>query len=336
MHSNKNFDAPVKAEFYNCTLTLAENATDLGSGTNVCYVGNNGQGHNVRLKIVGCDMISLHGRANMMIGNSLSDPARDFRTQLPILTGHGNAMSVIHPQIVETLSFQSKDVNQDVSVTGGTAKSDIYGDDDFVNYAGTSDAYGVCVGVEAIQIRDSDKDYTLAYRLGDCALVNKTITIVTNGNTETVTFAENFQTNYASWNDAAIIAYINNQLTYCEAILNNPYSKFSTHFTECITTGYNSDTKTVLYGMPLTNIAGNKWEICQRGKTPDGIALERMNPGESGTIGLIGKSMFQDLYGLSTTAYNTGVSVGDNGAWVVDSDNPIMIAAYNNAFKLVT
>ena len=336
MHSNANFDAPVTAKFINCKKTLPLNTANIDSGEiNVCYVGNNGQGHQVRLHVEGSSLLSIYGRMGMMTSNTLDNPARDIRTQIPILTGAGNAPMVLHSQVIETLSFETLVNNKNVSVVGGTAKSLIYGDD-YKVYVGAADAVGVCIGTEAIQYRDGNNNYTLAYRLGDCASENKTLIVDVDGSTEeTITFAENFKTNFSTWDDAAIIAYINNQLTSCRAVLNSPYSKFSLPFDDCAEEGYNGGSNTILYGMPLKRDKGTNWIVCESGETPDGIALERINAGEFGLIGYFDKSLYRDLYGLQTTVQNTKVSVGSNGEWVEDNSNPIMIAVYNNVFKSI-
>ncbi len=332
MHSNANFDAPVTAKFYNCKKTLPLNTANIDSGEiTQCYVGNNGQGHRVRLHIEGSSLLSLYGRINMMTGNTLSNPARDIRTQIPMVTGAGNAPMVLHSQVIETLSFETLANNKNVSVVGGTAKALIYGDD-YKVYAGTSDAVGVCIGTEAIQYRSGNNNYTLAYRLDDCASENKTLIVDVDGTEETITFAENFKTDFSTWNDAAIITYINNQLTSCKAVLNSPYSKFSLPFDDCAEEGYNGSSSTILYGMPLKRDKGTNWIVCESGETPDGIALERMNAGELGLVGYFNKSLYRDLYGLETTVQNTKVSVGSNGVWIEDNSNPIMQAVYNNAF----
>ena len=331
MHGNGAFDEGVKVDFINCTKVLVPNTTLIDPETfagllSYTYISNGGAGHPVKINIVGCSMTGVYGSIGARESNTLQHPARDVRTQIPIITGHGNAPMVIYPIVVPTLSFQTNSNNVNISVIGGNAKQDIYGED-FKNYEGTIDANGICIGTE--NINDYPNSYSLASRLGDCSSTNKTLVVKVGNTEETITFATDFQ----SYTNEQVISYINSQLTNCTAVLNNEQSKFSVHFDDCVEYGHNRSSSTIYYGMPLKRTFGHEWDICPSGETPDGIALERINPQGLGQVGLFDKSLFRDLYGLTTLDVNTHISVGNNGIWVVDNtDNYVMRAIFKYTF----
>lgn len=211
--------------------------------------------------------------------------------------------------------------------------SDIFGEV-WKSYAGTSDKYGVMLGSESIQQRGTTYNYTLAYRLGNCASSPKTLTITVGGTTESATLDKDFKTNRTTYTDAAIVNYINSQLSNCQVVLAASNADFNEiePWDDCKEMVVNADTRTMMYGMAVRRRAGNQWVICDSGYVPQGVVCERINPNGYGKVAILDKNIFTDLYGVNATV-GQRIIPADGGAWTVNS-NGLLKAVSNNAYQI--
>lgn len=341
MHQNGDANSPNSYLFENCRIAFPFNGVFDGVELG-CYIGMNGSGQNSRITFRGCDIKQIRPVIDMFDNNVSTDAAHDIRTMIPIWEGYGNAKTM-YPQIdivPNVLALGTSSANHNIDVTGGTAKSSIFGDG-FAVYEGTANKQGLCIGSEYIGKRGDNTCFTLGTRLGDCSLTSKTLVIEYDGVEHTLTFNED----YSSMNNATILGKINTMLqtlgvdasTVTSAV---PELEYSFPMADCCEIGNNYSQKSMVNGCAVRRDASNQfgWVVCSAGEKPDGIACERIDPNHYGKIAIIEKNFIPLPYGLyysTTRPVGTMLKVNnDNGAFTTTSnpDEAVLIAVADNCF----
>lgn len=307
-HNNPNFDAPTYFKFKNCSIIPNIGKNNFGG-----YINTYGCGHNFVIDVEGCNFLGMDNNIDVAPENKLTDDCHDIRTHMPTLCGQGNQHSIVCRIIFSqyVLCFESIANNVNVNVTGGTAKSLIFGDT-FISYDGSADAHGFVMGTEYIK----DYAFTLGKRLGDCSSSNKTLILNVDGSSKTVTFNKD----YTSMSNTDVVADINAQLSdvVAKVTADKDNSMVMYPFKDCYEVGFNYNiSSTIFAGMPLVRDIGNPlgWKICPVGTKAEGMSCERINPNGQGNIALLKKNLFKTIRDIALGSNVVYAKVYSGGYW---------------------
>lgn len=314
IHNAKNFDVPTYFKFKNCTVIANKDELNTYQGV---YINTSGIGQNFDINIEGCNFLGLDYAIETGSDNTLSNPAHDVRTMIPVYTGCGNYPMLV-PRIIYSqlaLCFESVSNNVNVDVIGGTAKDAIFGET-LLKFNGQTNAKGCTVGTEYIK----DGAFTLGKRLGDCSTTNKNLLLSVGGDTITI----NFTQNYTQMSNDDIITAINNQISSLGVTAVN-VSKDSTMvmypFKDRYEIGFNYGNTAILAGSAVKRDINNflGWVVCQNGDKADGMAGERIEPNGNGKILSLKDNIFKSLrdYSIGNSKY---IKAYNDGTWT-DTDS---------------
>lgn len=219
MHTvpTRDVDWNMDLQFLNCSISggLGLNSYG-GSGRSICT-------------IVNCEIDSIYGtHLNENESTDLNDyPANNFEWEI---RGGGNKAPIILNSTSngEALMLTTTNVDEQI-VISGTAVGVLFGE--YKTIVGDGRIEGKIIGYG--DVRDVKNGYLLPNtldivqmwkRLGDCSVVNKTLTVTVGGVPETVTFTDDYETLETA--EAAIIAFVNAGLTV--AVLSK-FNAYNTH-----------------------------------------------------------------------------------------------------------
>jgi hypothetical protein len=314
-HDNVNFDNPMDFEFIFCSMTLNNGGLD-SSGTtqydNLVSISGMGSGQRHNVTIIGCNFFSFEIPNKAWNTNLITDATRDFRNGGAYLKGHGNKPMKTPTFVPDIVSLKSLTLNGTISVVDDSATNVnaayklIFGDV-YKSYAGTADSYAQVFGSErVVDSSNGSKTFSMAYRLGDCSVTNKTLTIKVDGVDRVMTFNKNY-TSLTSGNltypFSTILAEINTTLS--GYVIAESSALIETQlFQDTYEIGANFSSATITgWGKALVrdySLGMNGWRLAQAGEKIEGISSERINSYVSGNVSygkviLKGKTTFGTL-----------------------------------------
>ena len=213
------------------------------------------------------------------------------------------------------LFLKSNSSNVNVKVTGGTAKSLIWGDD-LVNYAGKDDAIGYTAGTEYI----GSGAFLLGKRLGNCTSESKTLIISVDSTSHTLTLGAD----YTSMTNQQVIDALNAQLSDAAFTLGDGGKDHaSVKMLPCKDTSHLgiAAAGTIYFGSPVVRDYESNpfgWKICPVGVKPEGISCERINKGEYGVIASLDNISIMSI--RDNHVVGKFAKVGANGYWVTATE----------------
>ena len=203
-HLNSDFTEKSILEFHNCSIVPYVPLT-IAAAINEMFVVDNGSNTGAIVKMFGNNFIgfnafsfaTIRGNETEIKSDSILEGAIDFE-------GYGNAKQVINSRTNPSLTFRTVANNKVITITGGTAFSDIFGSiyKQFGGTSASSNVKGICVGTNKIYDKPSTGEFganatsvfSLAYRLGNCAVTNKTLIVNVDGTDYTIVFDQNYMT----------------------------------------------------------------------------------------------------------------------------------------------
>ena len=311
-HGNTNFDAPNKITFKDCSIKYDKSSPNVQG----CYITPLGSGQAPDITLQGCNFFVMNARITVMSSNVLSDACHDIRTYIPNL--HGDSNNMVSPITLmfdnNVLFLKSNSSNVNVKVTGGTAKSLIWGDD-LVNYEGKDDAIGFAAGTEFI----GSGAFLLGKRLGNCTSENKTLIVSVGNASQTLTLSSD----YSSMTNQQVVDALNALMSDAEFALGGK-DHASVRMIPCKDVSHNGIAKagTIFFGSPVVRDYENYpfgWKICPVGTKPEGISCERINKGEYGVIASLDNISLMSI--RDNNIQGMFAKVGANGYWVTATES---------------
>ena len=245
----------------------------------------------------------------------------------------------------------SAGANSSVRITGGTAFNDIIGDDNLTlthqdryfrnsvagySYVdGTADLNGYALsGLDIQPYANKLHSKSLGKRLGDCSIVNKTLTVVVDGGApQTVTFDKNYNgtsdSTAANFTNAQVVAEMNAALTGCTVEMYAYGSDFFPAFkgNEVLT---NNGASAILLGMGIVKTGVSTCRIATRSDARiDGVAMSTADVGNKLVVITRGR-LFNRWSGKIHSAketenlnHNYGVELGIGADGVFDRNSTV-------------
>lgn len=304
-HSNTAFAEASEHEFRNCQIVRK------GVGTLSAYNPNYvdmGSGRRAKIIIAGCNFTKFAVMGGIYSNETDSVAANIAANGGATLYGSGNSRTALAEEYIDSLRISSLVNGAVVTVTGGTAYNDIYGGD-LVKYAPGVNSGGRVWGkiriVEPNLAVGASRVFSLPYRLGNCAANPKTLTLTVGATPYTITFDQNYMTADGSpyaWNTtpaisaATILASINAVAPSAFVVATHSPIRLQT-FQDTSEVGYNATTSVIALGSAVKrDTAGTGcWMLCGVGDFAEGIACERIGPGETGVVAYIDKISVQNF-----------------------------------------
>ena len=299
-HSDKDFNEKTEHHFINSDISMSKIATLTDFNA---YYGDLGSGQRALIEFIGCNIPKFNINNGIRSNEQTMTKADLWMNGGADLVGYGNSPMVANEEIPTVLYFEALTDGHNIEITGGTAYNDIFGGD-LKKYDGSVDKGGEVWGIKRIvdptpSLGDS-QIFSLPYRLGNCATVNKTLIVRVNSVDYTITFDQNYMTaggGSYSYNTvpnistSTILSSINSlqpTIFSCNAIEGlRMYS-----FKDCVEKGMNATSTTIERGRGVVRDVANGvncWRVAGSGDIIDGIAAERINPanGEVADMGII-------------------------------------------------
>ena len=343
-HSDKDFDDKTEHHFINCDMTTSK-AISL-SNYNAHY-SDIGSGQRALIEFIGCNIPKFKIENGIRCNETVMTKADLWRNGGADLIGYGNSPMLANEEIPTTFYFEAITAGHDIEITGGTAYDDIFGGD-LKKYAGSVDKGGEVWGVKRIvepntNLGDS-RIFSLPYRLGNCATVNKTLIVRVNSVDYTITFDQNYMTagggaySYNTVPNISTSTIINAINALHPTIFSCNVSELLRmySFTDCMEKGINSTATTIERGRGVIRDVANGvncWRISGSGEKAQGISAERINPAtgevaDTGEIILIKKAYFRGgaIGGLNPTAGSYYRAVG--GGFFIATTDPNLYNLY--------
>ena len=302
MHTHLNYPYPCEYTIRNCRLIGLN-----GNG------GNQGfqdlcSGKRHKFVIEGCEMTSWQ-HINGAYGSNLSasDDCHDIRNVGAKLSGHSNyaCMGIVQ---LPVLVLKSSVITDTIVVDSeSSAYADLWGG----NY---KEYKGMVVGREYLPYSTSYKGLNMGTRLGNCSTTNKALVVTINDTDITITFNRD----YTNVSNTDIIAEINTALAGTNVVASNVFSEQRLYFEDEVAFFKNTGSTPIQID-DFVSLNGSASVAVQTGtQNVYGIAAERIDPDEFGTIILKGKQKFKQL------------------RWVNPSDVGVMYKVVDNALTTTT
>ena len=298
IHSNTGFDNISNIKWENCTLQ-----NSIQNIVNGIHIESIGDGVDMNVEVTGCKMqkfpwVSVYSGTSFDIADSNRIRLITDMSPLPIYYGSPDVVSLGLKITSSTTTGSS------VRFVTTSAFNDIVGYSDQKNYIfpnryNREQQYGYQwkdggVGLSAIAIGLKNLAETSVYkigtRLGDCSTTNKTLGIIIDGITYTVTFNKN----YTSMTNDAIVAEINTAINgHGVASLYNVNGDWYPEFNNISSTAVD-DTTAILAGMGIVYTTTGARRAKNSDNTIDGIALDDGVTGQSIRVITKGSTNIQD------------------------------------------
>ena len=291
---------------------------------------------------------------------------KEFKRDGWDVRGYSNIKTYCQIVCPPVLYVVAKNTNEDVKITGGSAKDILFGDIKY--YLADTQTKGAALGGLEVWMSKSQRggDYswslTLPFILGNCASSPKNLIIEVGGVEHEVTFDQNYMTS-----DGSSYNYHTTPAISGETILNGINTSFSSYFSiwfgeqsiysshsfypsmysfsDCMEKGINYSSVALL---PLQCVKRdithgyNCWRLATAEETPDGIVGERidgLHDGKyhCGNIILVDKVVFgfsdtMPRYWLGTSMQKgDNLVVGNNGYLVVDNNSESLFKALSQS-----
>ena len=325
LHSHPNYAVPFKYTFRNCIISSSNFYqssiyTDIRSGVKPTFVFED------------CDFgCIVDFRSPTALGTqTLNEKSADWRNGGFYLIGHSNrgVLGRINPPC---LYLETNNNNVDVAVVDDRATNvnsayQLLFGDPIVVYPGATDAHGIYLGSQYI-INTTGNVWSLRERLGNCSSVNKSFKVNVDGIEQTIVL----NLDYSSMqDDADVIADINSKLTGCTLKTELYYKQL--HWGDNVRLVKNTGNQTIYRGSIIADngsIYGVK--LANSGDVAIGIATERINPGQTGTMIVKGTQYMQGSGVPWDTVVGTKFKCGDNGVLVQDNTDAAQFVCINSA-----
>lgn len=289
LHSHSNYPYPFTYRFVNCRITTANGYdspiyTDINSGIKPT------------IELVGCTFGAIVDlRTPTALGNpTLSNISRDYRKGGFYLIGNGNK-GYLGSLTAPCVFIESLSNDVDIEVVDDGADNNVFKDligDALRVYKGSADAKGIYIGSEFI-INNPSLDWSIQKRLGDCSSTSKKLIVKVDGTPQTITLSSD----YTSMTTPDIISEINALLSGCKIDYVIPYQIMGWGDNSIIVK--NNGTSTIKLGK-IVKRNGIGVELAQSDDVILGVASERINPNEYGTIIIKSGQRFRGIAGLAT------------------------------------